>query len=274
MIRITESAAPGRMPAFVYALRILIALGLCVAAWIVACQRSPSAKAVKEAVPQANGKHTSGKVHFDLLAKLLADDRRSRAPDEWLHELADPKAPFRVATQADPLLQQPAPDFTLSDHRGRRWRLQEQLTHGPVILVFYLSYACDRCVSNLFELNADVERFHYFGGEVIAVSGDAADLTRQRFVEYGAFRFPVLSDPGHAVAQSYGTFRPATRSKPEELLHGTFVIGQDGRVRWVHRGDTPFHSTKALLYEVARSVNRLPEPRWRLVPSKEEPAKS
>jgi peroxiredoxin len=208
-------------------------------------------------------------VHFDLLAKLLADDRRSAA-DDWLRERADPGAPFRVETQSHPMLGHPAPDFTLRDQRGQPWALRQQLRQGPVVLVFYLGYFCDACVCNLTELNADRDRFHSLGAEVVAVSGDAADLTRRRFEEYGRFDFPVLSDPGHAVAQSFGVFRPAQGLEREKLLHGTFLIGRDGQVHWVHTGDTPFGRSKALLGEVARLERRLPAPEWARVPAGKE----
>jgi peroxiredoxin len=197
-------------------------------------------------------------VQFDVLAKLLVDDRRGAAADDWLRELADPKAPSRVETQGHPLLGHAAPDFTLHDHQGRPWHLQRRLGHGPVILVFYLGYACDACVHNLFELNADVERFRSLGAEVVAVSGDPPDLTRRRFEEYGAFRFPVLSDPGHELARSYATVRPVNTSESREVLHGTFLIGRDGKVHWVHCGGTPFRNNKALLYHLARLEDKLP----------------
>jgi peroxiredoxin len=240
---------------------ILIFVFLGGIAWVAAPSSIPAASPPTVAkVPQETGKHFNGKIHFDLLAKLLADDRRSAPANEWLRELADPKAPFQVASQSHPLLDRPAPDFTLNDHRGQAWSLQGQLERGPVVLVFYLGYSCNFCVHDLFELNADIERFHSLGAEVIAVSGDSPDLTRQQFDRYGAFGFPVLTDPDHVVGRSYGMVRPAKASEPEELLHGTFLVGRDGQVHWVSSGDTPFHNNKALLYEVARLENKLPQP--------------
>jgi peroxiredoxin len=126
----------------------------------------------------------------------------------------------------------------------------------------------------LFELNADLKRFHSLGADVVAVSGDAPGLTRKRFEQYGAFGFPVLSDPGHVVALSYGTFRPARASKPDEILHGTFLIGRDGQVHWVHCGDTPFRNNKALLYELARLENKLAPPPEPTIPVGEKSART
>lgn len=229
-------------------------------AWTVTVSKAPEGRSAQAVQPQPTGKHLAGKVQFDVLAKLLADDRRSAPSGAWLRELADPKAPFRVPSQKHPLLQQAAVDFTLEDHRGQRWNLQEHLGRGPVVLVFYLGYACNACVHDLFELNADLDRFRSLGAQVVAVSGDSPGLTRQRYEQYGAFGFAVLSDPGHAAARCYGTFRPAQAAEPEELLHGTFLIGRDGYVCWVNFGDTPFRNNKALLYEVARLENKLPPP--------------
>ncbi|HEX4000126.1 MAG TPA: peroxiredoxin family protein [Pirellulales bacterium] len=214
-------------------------------------KRPGAAKSEKTVRANKSPEH-GGTVHFDLLAKLLADDRRSAPKGEWRRELLAPNPPFRVATQSCPLVGRAAPDFTLSDHRGKPWNLKSQLKRGPVVLVFYLGFYCNYCVHDLFELNADLDRFHELGAEVIAISGDGPGVTRQRFEQFGAFGFPVLSDPGHAVARSYGMFRPEGPSQSELLLHGTFVIGRDGQVSWVGFGDLPFRNDMALLFEVAR----------------------
>jgi peroxiredoxin Q/BCP len=247
--------------------RLIVGLGimltiLCagLSAW-VAASRPPLefarlTKTVRLNEPRKHGPET---VHFDLLAKLLADDRRSAPADEWVRELSDPNATFRVETQSHQLFAHAAPHFTLYDHLGRPWSLRGQLARGPVVLVFYLGYFCNACVHDLFELNADFERFHTLGAEVVVISGDPPELTRQQFEKYGAFGFPVLSDPDHAVAQSYGTFRPAKNPEPEALLHGTFVVGRDEQVHWVSCGDTPFRVNMALLYELARLENKLPQ---------------
>ncbi|HVC95439.1 MAG TPA: peroxiredoxin family protein [Pirellulales bacterium] len=232
---------------------------------------SPAPAPATLAAPPANGAHANRKVHFDLLAKLLADDRRcTTCGDKWLRDLSNPKATFRVETQSHPLLDHAATEFTLDDHRGQPWSLQGQLGRGPVVLVFYLGYACSACVHDLFELNADLELFHNLGAEVVAVSADAPSLTRSRYEDYGAFKFPVLSDPAHLVALSYATFRPANGAEPEEVLHGAFVIGRDGQVRWARCGDTPFRNNKTLLYEIARLENKLP-PQPTLGDQDEEP---
>ena len=191
-------------------------------------------------------------------ARGFLRERNVRSLSAPLSELlADTHAELEP-TQEHPLLGQPAPDFELTDHGGRAWRLSERLGRGPVVLVFYYGYHCNHCVGQLFALHDDVARFRELGAEVVAVSADPPEWTRERFRQYGAFAFPVLSDPGNTVAQAYGTYRPASGKAREDLQHGTFVIGRDGRVQWAYRGNQPFTGNRTLLYELARSEGRLP----------------
>lgn len=199
----------------------------------------------------------------DLAAEARADlERRNFVPLSGALEalLADPKYQ-PVATQTHPLLGQAAPDFTLADVEKKEWTLAQQLRDGPVVLVFYYGYHCDHCVSQLFALHKDIEKFRELGAKVVAVSADPPEQTRERFEKYGAFAFPVLSDPGNKVAEKYGTFAPSP--KPGEdgnLMHGTFVINRQGRVVWTNRGDTPFTENRTLLVEVQRCERPLRSP--------------
>lgn len=175
-----------------------------------------------------------------------------------LTELLADTSVERVPTQPHPLLDRPAPEFELADHRRRAWRLHERLDHGPVVLVFYYGYHCNHCVGQLFALHDDMAKFRELSAEVLAVSADPPDLTQARFRQYGEFAFPVLSDPGNRVAQEYGVYRPPSGQAREELQHGTFVIGRDGRVRWAQHGNEPFTGNLTLLHELARLEGRLP----------------
>jgi peroxiredoxin len=176
-----------------------------------------------------------------LLAQLLAD------PDTFL-----------ISTQAHPLLGKPAPEFELSDPAGVRHKLSDLRSDGPVVLVFYFGYNCNHCVSQLFDMNEEMTRFKELGTEVVAISADPPELTRQRFARYGAFSFPVLSDADKEAARAYGVFTPAAGGREESLDHGTFVISRDGVIRWARQGDEPFNGSRTLLYEAARAEGRLP----------------
>ncbi len=174
-----------------------------------------------------------------------------------LESLLNDPAYEPVPTQAHTLLLQSAPAFKLTDVDGKEWTLAQQLRDGPVVLVFYYGYHCNHCVSQLFALDKDIDKFRELGVTVVSVSADAPELTRERFKQYGAFKFPVLSDPKNKIAQQYEVYVP--NSKPDQegsLVHGTFVITRQGKIAWAQCGAEPFTEHRTLLHEVARVEGR------------------
>ncbi len=216
-------------------------------------QRPVAARWGSDANSRGAQAHRNGQTQFDLLARYLADDRRSRDLTALLRQADDPASPDRVGSHNHPLLDQPAPLFSLPDSNGQPWNLEARLAKGPVVLVFYLNYGCDACVSSLFELNSDVQVFQALGVDVAAISGDPAKVTERQFQRYGAFSFPVLCDAGHALAREYSVYFPADVNSPQRLLHGTFVIGQDRQVKWAHTGDAPFTNSAPLACELTQA---------------------
>lgn len=196
----------------------------------------------------------------DLGQQALAhlEQRNYRPLSEALEVLVNDKSYKPLPTQVHPLLGQPAPDFTLPDTDGANRVLAEELKERPVVLVFYYGYACDHCVSQLFALNKDLEKFRELGATVWAISADPPELTRKRFKQYGAFGYPVLSDPDHAVATRYATYLPNPMPGEDgDMMHGTFLINRSGRVIWTNRGDQPFTENRTLLVELHRSLARV-----------------
>jgi peroxiredoxin len=193
----------------------------------------------------------------------LAEGARADLEQRGFRPLSGPLARLLAGTdaesfptQAHPLLGRAAPGFELEDSDAKPWRLDDR---GPVVLVFYLGYSCPHCVSQLFALSKDAEKFAELGARVVAVSADPPALTRKRFERYGKFAFPVLSDPGNRVAQQYGCYRPKTDKSDEDQRHGTFVIARQGKVVWANTGEEPFTEDRTLLIELARAEGRLPK---------------
>lgn len=173
--------------------------------------------------------------------------------------LADPTQK-RIATEPHPLLNHPAPEFTLPGVDEKPVSISELLTQGPVVLVFYYGYTCNHCVSQLFDLNEDLRYFTELGTTVVAISPDTAEQTKKQYAKYGAFSFPVLSDKDRSIASRYGVYRPSVGEIRDWQAHGTFLIGRDGRIRWANTGPEPFTGNPTLLAEIARLESRLPEP--------------
>ena len=183
-------------------------------------------------------------------------EKRGYKPlSESLERLLGDESYKPIPTQAPRLLGERAPGFTLDDVAGKPWSLAG--AGGPVVLVFYYGYNCDHCVSQLFGLNKDLAKFRELGARVVAVSPDPAGKTKEKYARYGAFDFPVLSDPGNKVAQLYGVFRPDPKGGDGDLLHGTFVIDRKGKIVWINTGDEPFVENRTLLVEIAAAEGRL-----------------
>jgi len=190
--------------------------------------------------------------HLANDAKAYLRSEKSRPLISPLYEILSDKKFVVKPTQQHPLLGKVAPDFDLSDDQGNRTSLRGTLKDAPVVVVFYYGYHCNHCVGQLFGLNEDLNRFQELGTQVVAISADPPELTAKRYAEYGRFDFPVLSDPDNAVALAYGVYQPEAEGKPENKLHGTFVIDSDGTVLWCNTGTQPFLDNQTLLTVIAR----------------------
>lgn len=191
-------------------------------------------------------------------AERYLRSRKSMSLSEPLEKIVTDRDTYFVKTLDHPLLEKPAPDFKLVNHRGEHVRLTNLFKNGPVVLVFYYGYWCDHCVAQLFGLEEDLARFRELDATIVAISADTVEQTREKFERYGEFSFPVLSDPEHRVARTFGVHLPAREDHPEVEHHGTFLISREGIVKWVDFGDQPFIHNKTLLYELARIEGRLP----------------
>jgi peroxiredoxin Q/BCP len=192
------------------------------------------------------------KVNVAEEAKELLRKEKPTPLSEPLEEILQRAEQVHFDSQPHPLLGKAAPDFVRPDADGNRWAPKEATQKGPVVVVFYLGYYCNHCVSQLFDLNEDLALFRELGAQVVALSPDSAETTLKRYKEYGRFSFPLLSDHDNRIAQAYGVFTPAKDDKREKLEHGTFIIDQQGIVRWAAFGETPFGHNKTLLYELAK----------------------
>jgi len=231
------NASPGR--GLLLSMAVLLALGASLMAWSAMREWHKTTPAVPRDPDLA-------KEVRDFLRK-----RQVKPLSGSLEQLLIAAGTERIKTMPHPLLGKAAPDFELSDHGQKSWRLSKLLAKGPVVLVFYYGYHCNHCVGQLFALHDDIQMFQELGAQVITVSADPPELTRDRFRQYGEFAFPVLSDPGNKIAQVYGVYQPAKGKTSEDLQHGTFIIGRDGKVHWTHHGNYPFTDNGTLLYELA-----------------------
>lgn len=165
-----------------------------------------------------------------------------------------------VPSQQHPLLNQPAPAFSLPDDRQQLASLKQLGLRRPMVVVFYLGYGCSHCVAQLVSLERDLHYFRELDADIVAISADSPQHTAARFQQYGRFAFSVLSDENRQAAAEWDVFHPATEQSEELMDHGTFVVDRNGQVIWAFRGKEPFLDNRSLLQVIAKSQGLLPEP--------------
>ena len=143
-----------------------------------------------------------------------------------------------------------APTFRLPDARGGQLALDDLLTDGPVVLVFYRGAWCPYCNLQLAAFQSALGDIRAAGAALVAVSPQTPDQSLT-FAEQKALEFPVLSDVGNAVAREYGlvfTQSDAVTATSRKLgieladfngddsnalpAASTFVIDTDGVIRF------------------------------------------
>jgi peroxiredoxin len=113
-----------------------------------------------------------------------------------------------------------APSFTLLDASGKAVRSADLLAIGPLVVSFFRGRWCPYCITELErwrDLYADLRRQ---GALLVAIS---PQTQRQNAftAEQHNIPFPLLSDPGCAVAEQFGlayTVTPAQRRYFQSIL--------------------------------------------------------
>jgi cytochrome c biogenesis protein CcmG/thiol:disulfide interchange protein DsbE len=131
------------------------------------------------------------------------------------------RTPQQATAVQSPLLGRSAPQFTGTDlSTGSRVSLLSLRGHY-VVINFFASW-CIPCQ----EEAPDLSRFHYEqthaadGADMVSVVFHDTSDTASAFQRANGDLWPAVSDPGGAIAQSYGVTAPPT----------TFVIDPSGRV--------------------------------------------
>jgi len=96
-----------------------------------------------------------------------------------------------------------APDFILNDPDGKQVSSAELLQRGPMIISFYRGVWCPYCNMELQALQAALPELTATGASVVAISPQIAANSRKS-VRQNGLDFPILSDPGNAVAAAFG----------------------------------------------------------------------
>jgi peroxiredoxin len=141
-----------------------------------------------------------------------------------------------------------APEFTLNDASGRPVRSADLLALGPLVIDFFRGRWCPYCVTEIEAWRDLYPRLREAGALFCAISPQTNRQSDFMVGQHG-LPFPVLSDPGCAVAEQFGLaysipdyhrdyYRSILVNIPfvngddtwRLILPATYVISQSGRV--------------------------------------------
>ena len=141
-----------------------------------------------------------------------------------------------------------APEFALKDATGRLVRSPDLLALGPLVIKFFRGRWCSYCVTELEAWRDAYGRVREGEALMVAVGPQSARQSDFMVGQHG-LPFPVLSDPGCAVAEKFGLVYTVPEYHRAYYLSilvnipfvngdkswrlpipATYVIAQDGRV--------------------------------------------
>ena len=141
-----------------------------------------------------------------------------------------------------------APEFALKDATGRMVRSEDLLALGPLVVKFFRGRWCSYCVTELETWRDLYGRLRERNALMVAI-GPQIERQSDFMAGHHGLPFPVLSDPGNAVAEQFGLvytvpeyLRTYYRSILVNIpfvngdeswrlpLPAAYVIGRDGRV--------------------------------------------
>jgi peroxiredoxin len=96
-----------------------------------------------------------------------------------------------------------APEFALNDASGRLVRSEDLLAIGPLIIKFFRGRWCPYCTTELEAWRDLYEQLRHFDALIVAISPQT-ERQNDFLADQHGLTFPVLSDPGCALADKFG----------------------------------------------------------------------
>jgi len=130
--------------------------------------------------------------------------------------------------------------------------MKAALAKGPVVLYFFPKAFTQGCTLEAHAFAEASPAFNALGAQVVGMSHDDI-ATLQRFsTEACRDQFAVASDPQAKTIRAYDASAAANPQRADRI---SYVIGQDGRIKFAHVGADPMEhvaQTKAAVQQLQR----------------------
>lgn len=123
-----------------------------------------------------------------------------------------------------------APQFVLSDQNGVTVKLSD-FNGKKILLYFYPKADTPGCTKQSCSIRDALPDLAGLGIDALGISPDKPDKQKKFDGKYG-LGFPLLSDPDHAVAESYGAWGEKSMygKKYDGIIRSSFLIDETGTV--------------------------------------------
>ncbi|WP_420100205.1 thioredoxin-dependent thiol peroxidase [Corynebacterium sp.] len=123
-----------------------------------------------------------------------------------------------------------APDFTLTDDRGRQVSLSDYRGR-QVIVYFYPKANTPGCTTEACDFRDSLTELNDAGIDVLGISPDSVEKL-EKFRENHDLTFPLLSDPEKKALTAYGAFGEKKNygKVVQGVIRSTFLINTDGTI--------------------------------------------
>lgn len=150
-----------------------------------------------------------------------------------------------------------APDFTAQAALGGEdfsFSLANALKKGPVVLYFFPKAFTKGCTAEAHEFAEAAEHFTAAGATLIGMSADDIGTLHKFSTQECSAKFPVAADPDLKVIRAFDAalVRVGSVGVADRI---SYVIGQDGKIVYVHADRSPekhVETTLAAVQELQR----------------------
>lgn len=136
-----------------------------------------------------------------------------------------------AAASRSPIVNRPAPDFTLLNQDDKPVTLS-QLRGKWIVLYFYPQDDTPGCACQATEFTQLLTQMHNMNAEVYGISTDSTESHRL-FIKKYDLRLNLLSDPNHKVMEAYGAWVQTALGDRTygRVIRSTMIIDPNGIVR-------------------------------------------
>ncbi len=134
-----------------------------------------------------------------------------------------------------------APDFTLINKNGAKVSLNDFMNKNVVLLFFPFANS-SVCTAEMCGMRDNFKQYEELDAQVLGISVDS-HYTLKLWSEVNHLNFPLLSDFNKEVSPKYDSFydifAPGKYDYKGVSKRSAFVIGKDGKIKYIEICPTP-----------------------------------